>query len=51
MSGLTVIGPGNAVVRVHGFADGLHLVAGLAAVAFAALVWFVFRNLRPVAVA
>ncbi|GAB3139773.1 MFS transporter [Amycolatopsis stemonae] len=46
--GLATVGTlGNAVVRAHGFADGLHVVAGLAAVAFAALVWFVARNLRP----
>jgi MFS transporter, DHA2 family, multidrug resistance protein len=48
--GLATVGTlGNAVVRAHGFAAGLHVVAGLAAVAFTALVWFVFRNLRPAA--
>ncbi|OXM70833.1 MFS transporter [Amycolatopsis vastitatis] len=50
--GIATVGTlGNAVVRAHGFADGLHVVAGLAAVAFTALVWFVFRNLRPAAIA
>ncbi|MBE8521206.1 MFS transporter [Amycolatopsis sp. H6(2020)] len=45
--GIATVGTlGNAVVRAHGFAAGLHVVAGLAAVAFAALVWFVGRNLR-----
>ena len=45
--GLATVGTlGNAVVRAHGFAAGLHVVAGLAAVAFATLVWFVARNLR-----
>ncbi len=45
--GIATVGTlGNAVVRAHGFAAGLHVVAGLAAVAFAALVWFVARNLR-----
>ena len=45
--GIATVGTlGNAVVRAHGFPAGLHVVAGLAAVAFAALVWFVARNLR-----
>ncbi|MGV9359339.1 MFS transporter [Amycolatopsis sp. NPDC003731] len=45
--GIATVGTlGNAVVRAHGFAAGLHVVAGLAAVAFASLVWFVARNLR-----
>ncbi|SEF28163.1 MFS transporter, DHA2 family, multidrug resistance protein [Amycolatopsis pretoriensis] len=45
--GIATVGTlGNAVVHAHGFAAGLHVVAGLAAVAFAALVWFVARNLR-----
>ncbi|WIV59621.1 MFS transporter [Amycolatopsis nalaikhensis] len=45
--GLATVGTlGNAVVRAHGLPDGLHVVAGLAAVAFAALVWFVGKNLR-----
>ncbi|MEV6874886.1 MFS transporter [Amycolatopsis sp. NPDC051128] len=44
--GLATVGTlGNAVVRAHGFAAGLHVVAGLAAVAFAVLVWSVRRNL------
>jgi DHA2 family multidrug resistance protein-like MFS transporter len=49
--GIATVGTlGNAVVRAHGFAAGLHVVAGLAAVAFAVLVWFVLRNLRPATV-
>ncbi|GHG43419.1 MULTISPECIES: MFS transporter [Amycolatopsis] len=45
--GIATVGTlGNAVVRAHGFAAGLHVVAALAAVAFATLVWFVARNLR-----
>ncbi|MET8993824.1 MFS transporter [Amycolatopsis sp. NPDC004169] len=40
---------GNAVARAHGLPAGLHVVAGVAAVAFAALVWFAARNLRPAA--
>ncbi|MCR6489522.1 MFS transporter [Amycolatopsis sp. OK19-0408] len=45
--GIATVGTlGNAVARAHGFAAGLHVVAGLAAVAFAALVFFVARNLR-----
>ncbi|MFB9684744.1 MFS transporter [Amycolatopsis plumensis] len=45
--GIATVGTlGNAVVRAHGFATGLHVVAALAAVAFATLVWFVARNLR-----
>ena len=53
--GLATVGTlGNTVVRALGgtqsaFAGGLHVVAGLAAAAFAVLVWFVARNLRPVA--
>ncbi|MEU4248528.1 MFS transporter [Amycolatopsis sp. NPDC026612] len=47
--GLATVGTlGNAVVRSHGLPDGLHVVAGLAAVAFAVLVWFVARHLRAV---
>jgi DHA2 family multidrug resistance protein-like MFS transporter len=54
--GLATVGTlGNAVVRAHhtapvgdAFAGGLHTVAGLAAAAFAALVWFVARHLRSV---
>ncbi len=47
--GLATVGTlGNAVVRAHGLPDGLHVVAGLAAVAFAVLVWFVARHLRSV---
>ncbi|MEQ0559539.1 MFS transporter [Amycolatopsis sp. NEAU-NG30] len=45
--GLATVGTlGGAVVRAHGFAAGLHVVAGLAAVAFAVLVRFVVKNLR-----
>ncbi|MEV7042162.1 MFS transporter [Amycolatopsis sp. NPDC051061] len=45
--GIATVGTlGNAVVRTHGLAGGLHVVAGLAAVAFAILVGFVARNLR-----
>ncbi|WP_290057232.1 MFS transporter [Amycolatopsis solani] len=45
--GLATVGTlGSAVVRAHGFASGLHVVAGLAAVAFAVLVRFVAKNLR-----
>jgi DHA2 family multidrug resistance protein-like MFS transporter len=44
--GLATVGTlGSAVVRAHGFAAGLHVVAGLAAVAFAVLVRFVVKNL------
>ncbi|MEV7092887.1 MFS transporter [Amycolatopsis sp. NPDC051045] len=47
--GLATVGTlGNAVVRAHGLPDGLHVVAGLAAVAFATLVWFVARHLRSI---
>jgi DHA2 family multidrug resistance protein-like MFS transporter len=47
--GMATVGTlGNAVVRAHDEADGLHVVAGLSAVAFAALVWFVARHLRSV---
>ncbi|WP_410637674.1 MFS transporter [Amycolatopsis sp. lyj-346] len=47
--GLATVGTlGNAVVRSHGLPDGLHVVAGLAAVAFAVLVFFVARHLRSV---
>ncbi len=52
--GMATVGTlGNAVVRAHTEADGLHVVAGLSAVAFAVLVYFVARHLRtaqPVAV-
>ncbi|UOX87275.1 MFS transporter [Amycolatopsis sp. FBCC-B4732] len=45
--GLATVGTlGSAVVRAYGFASGLHVVAGLAAVAFAVLVRFVLKNLR-----
>jgi DHA2 family multidrug resistance protein-like MFS transporter len=45
--GIATVGTlGNAVVRAHGLPSGLHVVAGLAAVAFAVLVGFVARNLR-----
>jgi DHA2 family multidrug resistance protein-like MFS transporter len=45
--GLATVGTlGNAVVRTHGLPSALHVVAGLAAVAFASLVWFVAKNLR-----
>ncbi|WP_370969728.1 MFS transporter [Amycolatopsis sp. cg9] len=45
--GLATVGTlGSAVVRSYGFAGGLHVVAGLAAVAFAVLVRFVVKNLR-----
>ncbi|MGK3200026.1 MFS transporter [Amycolatopsis sp. MEPSY49] len=45
--GIATVGTlGNAVVHAHGFAAGLHVVAGLAAVAFAVLVGFVAKNLR-----
>jgi DHA2 family multidrug resistance protein-like MFS transporter len=45
--GIATVGTlGNAVVRTHGLPSGLHVVAGLAAVAFAVLVGFVARNLR-----
>lgn len=45
--GIATVGTlGNAVVRTHGLPSGLHVVAGLAAVAFAVLVAFVARNLR-----
>ncbi|WIY04489.1 MFS transporter [Amycolatopsis mongoliensis] len=45
--GIATVGTlGNAVVRAHGLPSGLHAVAGLAAAAFAVLVWFVARNLR-----
>ncbi|WP_410667091.1 MFS transporter [Amycolatopsis sp. cmx-4-68] len=44
--GLATVGTlGNAVARTYGLAGGLHVVAGLAAVAFAVLVWLVRRNL------
>jgi DHA2 family multidrug resistance protein-like MFS transporter len=54
--GLATVGTlGNAVVRAHhsapvgdALAGGLHTVAGLAAAAFAALVWFVARHLRSI---
>lgn len=47
--GLATVGTlGNAVVRAHGLPDGLHVVAGLAAAAFAVLVWFVARHLRSI---
>ncbi|MFG1640530.1 MFS transporter [Amycolatopsis sp. NPDC049252] len=53
--GMATVGTlGNAVVRAHGEANGLHVVAGLSAVAFAVLGYFVARYLRtaqPVAVA
>ncbi|MFI5585145.1 MFS transporter [Amycolatopsis sp. NPDC051758] len=45
--GIATVGTlGNAVVRTHGLPSGLHVVAGLAAAAFAILVWFVAKNLR-----
>jgi DHA2 family multidrug resistance protein-like MFS transporter len=45
--GIATVGTlGNAVVRAHGLPSGLHVVAGLAAAAFAVLVVFVARNLR-----
>ncbi|MDT7797967.1 MAG: transporter, family, multidrug resistance protein [Actinomycetota bacterium] len=45
--GMATVGTlGNAVVRAHDEADGLHVVAGLSAVAFAVLVYFVARHLR-----
>ncbi|SEB40172.1 MFS transporter, DHA2 family, multidrug resistance protein [Amycolatopsis tolypomycina] len=45
--GLATVGTlGNAVAGSHGLPAGLHVVAGLAAVAFAVLVHFVARNLR-----
>ena len=45
--GIATVGTlGNAVVRAHGLPSGLHVVAGLAAAAFAVLVLFVARNLR-----
>ncbi|RSD20045.1 MFS transporter [Amycolatopsis eburnea] len=45
--GLATVGTlGSAVARSYGFASGLHVVAGLAAVAFAVLVGFVAKNLR-----
>ena len=45
--GIATVGTlGNAVVRAHGLPSGLHVVAGLAAVAFAVLVGFVAKNLR-----
>lgn len=47
--GMATVGTlGNAIVRAHGEADGLHAVAGLSAVAFAVLVYFVVRHLRTV---
>jgi DHA2 family multidrug resistance protein-like MFS transporter len=47
--GMATVGTlGNAVVRAHDEADGLHVVAGLSAAAFAVLVWFVARHLRSV---
>ncbi|MEA5359796.1 MFS transporter [Amycolatopsis sp., V23-08] len=53
--GMATVGTlGNAVVRAHDEADGLHVVAGLSAVAFAVLAYFVARHLRtaqPVAAA
>ncbi|UOZ08959.1 MFS transporter [Amycolatopsis sp. WQ 127309] len=52
--GMATVGTlGNAIVRAHDEADGLHAVAGLSAVAFAVLVYFVARHLRtaqPIAV-
>ncbi len=45
--GIATVGTlGNAVAGAHGLPSGLHVVAGLAAVAFAVLVGFVARNLR-----
>ncbi|WP_328645505.1 MFS transporter [Amycolatopsis sp. NBC_00348] len=45
--GMATVGTlGNAIVRAHTEADGLHAVAGLSAVAFAVLVYFVARHLR-----
>jgi DHA2 family multidrug resistance protein-like MFS transporter len=45
--GMATVGTlGNAVVRAHSEVDGLHVVAGLSAVAFAVLVYFVARHLR-----
>ncbi|MFJ1765919.1 MFS transporter [Amycolatopsis sp. NPDC088138] len=45
--GMATVGTlGNAVVRAHDEAVGLHVVAGLSAVAFAVLVYFVARYLR-----
>ncbi|WP_328446781.1 MFS transporter [Amycolatopsis sp. NBC_00438] len=45
--GMATVGTlGNAIVRSHDEAVGLHAVAGLSAVAFAVLVWFVARHLR-----
>ncbi|GLY36361.1 MFS transporter [Amycolatopsis sp. NBRC 101858] len=45
--GIATVGTlGNAVVRAHGLPSGLHVVAGLAAVAFAVLIGFVAKNLR-----
>jgi DHA2 family multidrug resistance protein-like MFS transporter len=47
--GMATVGTlGNAVVRAHDEADGLHVVAGLSAAAFVVLVWFVARHLRSV---
>ncbi|MEU8630993.1 MFS transporter [Amycolatopsis sp. NPDC048633] len=45
--GIATVGTlGNAVAGAHGLPSGLHVVAGLAAAAFAVLVWFVAKNLR-----
>ncbi|MBE1499724.1 DHA2 family multidrug resistance protein-like MFS transporter [Amycolatopsis lexingtonensis] len=45
--GLATVGTlGSAVARSYGLASGLHVVAALAAVAFAVLVRFVAKNLR-----
>ncbi|WP_410562917.1 MFS transporter [Amycolatopsis sp. cmx-4-61] len=47
--GLATVGTlGNAVARSYGLPAGLHVVAGLAAVAFAVLAWFAARHLRSI---